>query len=137
MYCLNHPYRTRELDPIPVGPLLKAEAGPDFEFRRIPWKPSPDTEEIRLHLLDLLGRAGELFANDYHPAFGETVRLDPDYVGVVIWQLREFGERRAVPGLRGCKPALASSPISRAKRSNPLAADNASISPARHLKGPL
>ncbi len=99
-YCLNHPYRTKhEPDPIPVGPLLIAEAGSGFEYRRVPWKPSPDSEEIRLHLLDLLGRAEEIFAKDFHPAFGEAIRLDPDYVGVVIWQLGEFGEPRAVPGL--------------------------------------
>lgn len=99
-YCLNHPYRTNhEPDPIPVGPLLRAEAGPGFSYARVPWKPSPDSEEIRLHLLDLLERAEDVFAQDFHPAFGESVRLQPDYVGVVIWQLKEFGERRAVPGI--------------------------------------
>lgn len=106
-YCLNHPYRTNhEPDPIPVGPLLKAEAGPGFAFHRVPWKQSPDSEEIRLHLLDLLGRAEEVFAKDYHPAFGESVRLTPDYVGVVIWQLGEFGERRADSGLERVQDSI-------------------------------
>ena len=99
-YCLNHPYRTnREPVPIPVGPLLKAEFGPGIESGRVPWKPSPDTEEIRLHLLDLLKRAEEVHAKDYHPAFGESVRFDPSFIGVVIWQLGQFGERRAMAPL--------------------------------------
>ncbi len=109
-YCLNHPYRSRAGDPIPIGPILVAEVGSGLSFERVPWQPSPDTEEVRLHLLELLGRAEDIFSEDYHPAFGPKIRNHPDYAGVVIWQLGQFREQRAVPGIefvRGKIPDLA------------------------------
>ena len=62
------------------------------EHPRVVWKPSPDSEEIRQHLLDLLESISEHIDNDRYPlgiGLGETI----------IWQLGEFRERRAVRGL--------------------------------------
>ena len=67
-YCANHPHRRPDRDPIPIGPVMRhggweqerrVEAGkPDVlvsrENPRYVWKPSPDSEEIRQHLLSLL-----------------------------------------------------------------------------------
>ena len=106
-YCLNHPYRIGERDPIPIGPILVAEVGPGFSYGRVPWKPSPDSEAVRVHLLELLAQAEALFENDFHPSFGPKVRHYPDFAGVVIWQLGQFRERRAVAGIEA---ALANIP---------------------------
>ena len=46
-YCGNHPHRRPERDPIPLGPVFTGE-------ERELSQPSPDTEEIRQHLLSLL-----------------------------------------------------------------------------------
>ena len=86
-YCGNHPHRRREKDPIPIGPVFKD----DGNGRRI-WKLSPDTAEIRDHLL----------------ALAATICSAPDEeypIGVyadelVVWQLGEFHEQRATPELR-------------------------------------
>ena len=62
------------------------------EHPRVVWKPSPDSEEIRQHLLDLLESISEHIDNDRYPLgirLGETI----------IWQLGEFREQRAVTGL--------------------------------------
>jgi hypothetical protein len=76
-YCGNHPRHRPERDPIPIGPVFRG----DSTGAREPWSPSPDTEEIRQHLLALLEPEGE---------------ADP----VVIEQLGEFREIRALAGLR-------------------------------------
>ena len=65
-YCANHPHRRPDRDPIPIGPILRPgevrptspEIGPALldSRPRVVWKPSPDTEEVRRHLLHL--RAG-------------------------------------------------------------------------------
>ncbi len=49
-YCGNHPHRRPERDPIPIGPVYTGDA----MGRREIWQPSPDTEEVRLHLIELL-----------------------------------------------------------------------------------
>jgi hypothetical protein len=50
-YCGNHPHRRPDRDTVPIGPVFIDKGN----GRRL-WKPSPDTEEVRLHLLDLLGK---------------------------------------------------------------------------------
>ena len=49
-YCANHPHRRPDRDPIPIGPVFTGDSSGRREF----WKPSPDTEEVRQHLLTLL-----------------------------------------------------------------------------------
>jgi hypothetical protein len=87
-YCANHPHRSRERDRIRIGPV---QIDPDGEGRRI-WKGSPDSEEIRAHLLALLA------AIDERPAVEYPIGIYRDEV--VIWQLGEFREARALSDLR-------------------------------------
>ena len=92
-YCANHSFRRPEKDRIPIGPILVAGGLPDnpyhnpyypdnpyYPYGRVVWKLSPDTEEIRQHLLALLAEF-------------ETTTADRR---VVVWQLGEFREQRAV-----------------------------------------
>ena len=102
-YCANHPHRRPNRDPIPIGPVMRhggweeerrVQAGqPDVlvstENPRYVWKPSPDSEEIRQHLLNLLDGVFEHMSRDRYPigtGLGETI----------IRQLGEFREQRAV-----------------------------------------
>jgi hypothetical protein len=84
-YCGNHPYRRPQRDPIPIGPVFTGE---DREL----WKPSPDSEEIRQHLLALVGQIEEQPRSEY-PLGVYTDEL-------VVRQLGEFRESRAVESLR-------------------------------------
>ena len=56
-------------------------------------EPSPDTEDIRQHLLDLLAETEETAAADSYLAY-------PGVMQTVVWQLGEFRERRAVETLQ-------------------------------------
>lgn len=87
-YCANHPHRRPDRDPIPIGPITRPHGGYNPSYSREVWIPSPDTEEIRLHLLDLLGEIFTHVSKDLYP-------IGPDLGGVVIWQLGEFREKRA------------------------------------------
>jgi len=87
-YCGNHPHRRPEKDHIPIGPVFTGDSSGSREF----WKPSPDTEEIRLHLLGLLERMEERPRTEY--PIGIFVEE------IVIRQLAEFHEMRAVGQLR-------------------------------------
>lgn len=97
-YCANHPYVRCERDPIPIGPVTRhGERGTNDdvngEIRRPIWKLSPDSEEIRQHLLTLLesftDKIGEDDWTPWPAALSDTM----------IWQLGEFREQRAVRGL--------------------------------------
>jgi hypothetical protein len=55
------------------------------------WKPSPDSEEIRQHLLVLVSQIGEQPIEEY-PL---SVHLDE----IVVWQLGEFRDERAIEEL--------------------------------------
>jgi hypothetical protein len=87
-YCGNHPHRRPEKDPVPIGPVF---VGSDSGEREI-WRPSPDTEEVRQHLLDLLSQIQEQPSNEYPIG----TYLDD----LVVWQLGEFREARSVKELR-------------------------------------
>lgn len=87
-YCANHPQRSPERDPIPIGPLLVNRDGTG----RNVWKDSSDSEEIRRHLLDLLAAIVEPPSAEY------PIGIYRDEV--VVWQLGEFRESRAVQDLR-------------------------------------
>jgi len=84
-YCGNHPHRRPERDPIPIGPVF---TGNEREL----WQRSPDTEEIRQHLLALIGQIEEQPRSEY--PIGQYADE------VVVWQLGEFKESRAAESLR-------------------------------------
>lgn len=89
-YCGNHPHRRPNRDPIPIGPVFVSADG--FPYGRKTWLPSPDSEEVRKHFLDLVTDIPEQPTEEY-PAGAYTD-------GLVVWQLGEFRETRAVDVLR-------------------------------------
>ena len=91
-YCANHPHRRPDRDPIPIGPITRY-AGDGGSNEREVWAPCPDSEEIRLHLLELLANFFEHVSKDRYP-IGESL------IQVIIWQLGEFKEQRAVNHLQ-------------------------------------
>lgn len=115
-YCGNHPHRRPERDPIPIGPAMRhggweeerrVEDGQtivsSWENPRYVWKPSPDSEEIRQHLLNLLDHIFEHMSRDRYPigaGLGETI----------VRQLGEFREQRAVEYLEWIRENFQDSP---------------------------
>ena len=87
-YCINHPHHNPEKIDLPIGPLYICTK--DSSGREV-WQPSPDTEEIRLKLLKLLEAIEEQPKNEYPIG----IYLDE----MVVLQLGEFRERRAMAGL--------------------------------------
>lgn len=87
-YCGNHPHRRTERDSLPIGPVFTGDSSGAREL----WKPSPDTEAVRQHLLAPLGRIVEQPRSEY------PIGVYTDEV--VVWQLGEFRETRAVEALR-------------------------------------
>src|SRR5258708_6142984 len=54
-YCANHPHHNRGRLRVPVGPVYVVDDDPNSGmYARKVWVPSPDTEEVRTALLDLL-----------------------------------------------------------------------------------
>ena len=86
-FCANHPHRRPQRDPTPLGPVFTGKDDGSREF----WMPSPDTEDIRRHLLALAGQVTNEPRAEYPIGIGSEA--------VVIWQLGEFREVRAVPDL--------------------------------------
>ncbi len=86
-YCANHPYRRPDRDPIPIGPVYVHGGNDVREF----WQPSPDTEEIRQHLLNLV-RSPEKHPDGY-PFYSPPPHL------LAIEQLVDFGDQRVVEAL--------------------------------------
>src|SRR5207253_5799327 len=64
-YCANHPKRRPDRDPIPIGPVFVG----DDSGARTEGRPSPDNEEIRLHLLALLAEMKEEPSSEYPMGF--------------------------------------------------------------------
>ena len=91
-YCANHPHRRPERDPIPIGPVTRY-AGDGFSNDREDWIPSPDSEEIRQHLLELL-------ENFFEHVFKDRYPIGPDVGEAAIRQLGEFREPRADKHIR-------------------------------------
>ena len=86
-YCANHPHHRPDRDPIPIGPVYVHGGSDGREF----WHPSPDTEDVRQHLLDIV-RAPEEGTTGY-PFFSLSPHLR------AIEQLVEFGDERMVEAL--------------------------------------
>ena len=91
-YCANHPHRRPDRDPIPIGPIMVNISGGQTNDR-VAWRPSPDSEEIRRHLLDLLDDIFTHIAQDPYP-------IGTPVASAVIRQLGDFRERRAVETLQ-------------------------------------
>ena len=87
-YCCNHPHRRPERDSIPIGPVY---TGDSFGNREV-WKPSPDSEAIRQHLLTILDQLEE----EPTPEYPIGTYADE----LVVWQLGEFRESRAIRQLQ-------------------------------------
>ena len=104
-YCNNHPYRLRRREPIPLGPVFVAEGA--ASTRKV-WVASPDTEEIRSHLLRLLADDESIF--DQYLYFGDRCYYGAPIAVAVITQLAEFRERRAIPVLERIERELADRP---------------------------
>ena len=89
-YCSNHPDHRPERDPMPIGPVYVC-VNPITRARTI-WQPSPDTEAVRRHLLDMVVSPDEYApeALPFHPAPAFRWALQ---------QLVEFGDERVVDAL--------------------------------------
>jgi hypothetical protein len=110
-YCANHAYVRLIRDPIPIGPVYQDLVGAG---NRLPWVLSPDTEEIRQHLMGLFAQLYEPDASpsdseafpEYSPAEDPSLTAIRQHANtswlyeVVVWQLGEFHETRALSGLK-------------------------------------
>lgn len=85
-YCANHPHHMPEDALIPIGPVF---TGDSFGRREV-WVPSPDTEEIRLALLNMLTALDYVVTRDAYPF------TSPSIASIVVRQVVEFREQRAV-----------------------------------------
>ena len=88
-YCANHPHHRPRRDPIPIGPVYVMG---DADGGREEWQPSPDTEEIREHLLDVLRLPEEHRDKGYH------FHTHPAYIAA-LKQLLEWRDERLVSAL--------------------------------------
>jgi hypothetical protein len=81
-YCVNHPHHNPNKTDVPIGPVFRHES-------REVWTKSPDTPEVRDALLAALADVASSAREEYPagPSLGE----------VVMWQLAEFREVRALP----------------------------------------
>jgi hypothetical protein len=86
-YCANHPWRGREKEECPIGPVTT-----DRGEGRVIWKESPDTTEIRNRLLEIVGSIGRKSDSQYP--------IGPTREEVVVWQLGEWKEHKALPDLK-------------------------------------
>ena len=60
-YCANHPYHRPSRDSIPIGRVYIHREG-----EREEWQPSPDTDEIRRHLINIVRLPEEHADEGYH-----------------------------------------------------------------------
>ncbi len=86
-YCANHPQHNKERIEIPLGPVYVHS---HYGSREI-WLDPPDTEDVRLELLYYLENIDNGLAKIYP--------LAKDIEEIVITQLTELKEKRAIPGL--------------------------------------
>ena len=92
-YCANHPCHRPGRDSVPIGPVYVHRAtGLSGEGGREEWQPSPDTEEIRQHLLDIVRLPEEHADEGYH------FHTRPAHIEALM-QLLEWRDGRLVPAL--------------------------------------
>lgn len=89
-YCANHPYHRPGRDPIPIGPVYVVDDA--LESTRKEWQPSPDTEGIRQHLLDIVRLPDEHRDTGYH------FYTHPAHIAA-IQQLLEWRDLRLISAL--------------------------------------
>lgn len=89
-YCANHPYHRPGRDPIPIGPVYVVDDA--LRSTRKAWQPSPDTEEIRQHLLDIVRLPDEHRDTGYH------FYTHPAHIAA-IQQLLEWRDLRLISAL--------------------------------------
>lgn len=87
-YCANHPNHHSGKIKIPIGPVYITEGYP---YPRKVWLKSPDDEQIRLKLLEIL--------NDINLNYIIRYFSPTSPVKIVMQQLAEFKEKRAIPKL--------------------------------------
>ena len=101
IYCANHPYHNPQHIEVPVGPIYECEivAPPVRDgklhgdaYQRAVWIDSPDTEEIRRKLIQLLEELPEKPVEEFP--------TDTKFDYQIIRQLGVFRESRATAGLR-------------------------------------
>lgn len=103
-YCANHPYHRPGRDQIPIGPVFvhrdvmpketaaKHKDSSSSEPQRMRWHNSPDTEEIRQHLLDLVRLPETHIDEGYH------FHTHPSWTAALL-QLLEWRDERLLPTL--------------------------------------
>lgn len=108
-YCANHPHHRPARDPIPIGPVFRNRSGGASNEREV-WEASPDTEEIRSHLLRIVQDPREHLDQGYHwfspPAFVIAVRQllfwgDERVVGAIEALTRRDDMQQAREALEG------------------------------------
>ena len=96
-YCANHPYNRSERDPIPIGPVYVGVFDPKAlnQHRRDIWKPAPDEQEIREHLLRIVADPSQhergylLSSPSYVRAIEELLRLQESRLVGALEQLAD------------------------------------------------
>ena len=88
-YCANHPYHRPSKDRIPIGPVV-VHVWEGVERKE--WELSPDTEEIRQHLLDIVRLPEEQRDKGYH-FFTQPAHI------AAIKQLLEWRDERLISAL--------------------------------------
>jgi len=103
-YCANHPYHRPRRDETPIGPVFvyrgampmepaaEQEDSSSPKSERVRWRDSPDTEEIRQHLLDLVCLPGTWIDEGYH------FYTHPSPTAALL-QLLEWRDERLLPAL--------------------------------------
>lgn len=89
-YCANHPHHNPTKINIPIGAVYVCDSS--TSHKREVWIVSPDTEEIRLNLLNLLSGISEEILDEYP----SPTKLNYE----VIIQLGLFKENKAIEGLK-------------------------------------
>ena len=89
-YCANHPYHRPGRDPVPIGSVYAIDDA--LRSTRKEWQPSPDTERIRQHLLDIVRLPDEHRDTGYH------FFTHPAHIAA-IQQLLEWRDPRLISAL--------------------------------------
>lgn len=85
-YCANHPHHNRQKISVPLGPVYRSK-----HPGRAVWIEAPKSEEITVQLLELL----KSITNDVQSIYPSPI----DFEEIIIDQLTELKEKRAIPGL--------------------------------------